>query len=228
MPGMITGRLKSWAFESWWWKARPAPRSSTTHATGARGRTMDLKQAHILVTPTSYGKHDARLKAELESRAGSVTYNPTGKPLSSHAVAVAELAIGLILALARQIPEAEQAVRHGTWPRLDGISLEGKSVGILGLGTIGKELARRLAGFDCHILAYDHDPDEAFAAAHDIALESLDAVIANSDVVSLHLPLLPATRGLVNREFLAKMKRGAILVNTSRGRSEEPTAELQS
>src|SRR4030042_86190 len=87
MPGMITGRLKSWAFESWWWKARPAPRSSTTHATGARGRTMDLKQAHILVTPTSFGKHDARLKAELESLAGSVTYNPTGKPLTSDAVA---------------------------------------------------------------------------------------------------------------------------------------------
>jgi len=240
---------------------------------------MDLKQARVLVTPTSFGKHDARLKAELESWSGSVTYNPTGKPLSSDAVAsmlpgmdgyiagldvidrsalaraddlkvisrygvgvdnvdldaarergivvtntpgansvsVAELAMGLILALARQIPEADQAVRHGTWPRLDGISLEGKSVGILGLGTIGKELARRLAGFDCHILAYDPDPDKAFAAAHDIALESLDAVIANSDVVSLHLPLLPETRGLVNQEFLAKMKRGALLVNTSRG-----------
>ena len=240
---------------------------------------MDLKQAHILVTPTSFGNHDARLKAELESRAGSVTYNPTGKPLTSDAVAsllpgvngyiagldvidrsalaraddlkvisrygvgvdnvdldaarergivvtntpgansvsVAELAMGLILALARQIPEADQAVRQGTWPRLNGISLEGKSVGILGLGTIGKELARRLAGFDCHILAYDPDPDEAFAAAHDIVLDSLDAVIANSDVVSLHLPLLPETRGLVNRESLAKMKRGAILVNTSRG-----------
>ena len=240
---------------------------------------MDLKQAHILVTPTSFGKHDSRLKTELESVAGGVRYNPTGKPLSSDAVAsllpgvdgyiagldvidrsalaraddlkvisrygvgvdnvdldaarergivvtntpgansvsVAELAMGLILALARQIPEADQAVRHGTWPRLDGISLEGKSVGILGLGTIGKELARRLAGFDCHILAYDPDPDKAFAAAHDIALESLDAVIGSSDVVSLHLPLLPETRGLVNREFLAKMKPGAILVNTSRG-----------
>src|SRR3990172_7875296 len=87
MAGMITGRLNSWASGSWWWKARTVPRSSTTHATGARGRTMDLKQARVLVTPTSYGKHDARLKAELESLAGSVTYNPTGKPLSSDAVA---------------------------------------------------------------------------------------------------------------------------------------------
>jgi len=240
---------------------------------------MDLKQARILVTPTSYGKHDARLKTELEALTGFVSYNPTGKPLSSGAVAallqgvdgyiagldvidrsalakaddlkvisrygvgvdnvdldaarergivvtntpgansvsVAELAMGLLLALARQIPEAAQAVRLGTWPRLNGVSLEGKTIGILGLGTIGRELARRLAGFDCHILAYDPYPDEAFAAAHGVALESLDDVIANSDFVSLHLPLLPETRGLVNREFLAKMKTGAILINTSRG-----------
>ncbi len=240
---------------------------------------MDLKQARILVTPTSYGKHDARLKTELESSTGFVAYNPTGKPLSSGAVAgllpgvdgyiagldvidrsalaqadalkvisrygvgvdnvdlaaarergivvtntpgansvsVAELALGLLLALARQIPEADQAVRLGTWPRLNGISLEGKSVGILGLGTIGRELARRLAGFDCRILAYDPVPDEAFAAANGVTLETLDEVIANSDFISLHVPLLPETHGLVNREFLAKMKRGAILINTSRG-----------
>jgi D-3-phosphoglycerate dehydrogenase len=125
--------------------------------------------------------------------------------------------MGLLLALARQIPEAAQAVRLGTWPRLNGVSLEGKTIGILGLGTIGRELARRLAGFDCHILAYDPYPDEAFAAAHGVALESLDDVIANSDFVSLHVPLLPETRGLVNREFLAKMKTGAMLINTSRG-----------
>ena len=249
---------------------------------------MDLKQARILVTPTSYGKHDARLKTELEALTGVVTYNPTGKPLASNAVAdllpgvdgyiagldvidrsalakaddlkvisrygvgvdnvdlaaarqrgivvtntpgansvsVAELAMGLLLALARQIPEADQAVRQGTWPRLNGISLEGKTIGILGLGTIGRELARRLAGFDCHILAYDPDPDETFAAANSVTLETLDDVIANSDFISLHVPLLPETRGLVNREFLAKMKTGAMLVNTSRGEVVEE-ASLQ-
>ncbi len=240
---------------------------------------MDLKQAHILVTPTSYAKHDARLKTELESLTGGVRYNPTGKPLSSGAVAdmlpgvdgyiagldvidrsalaganalkvisrygvgvdnvdldaarekgivvtntpgansvsVAELAVGLILALARQIPEAAKAVRLGTWPRMNGISLEAKTIGVLGLGTIGKQLVRRLAGFDCRLMAYDPYPDEAFAAANGIALRPLDEVVAESDIVSLHLPLLPETRGLVNAQFLAKMKKGAILVNTSRG-----------
>jgi len=144
---------------------------------------------------------------------GIVVTNTPG----ANSVSVAELALGLILALARQIPEAARAVRQGTWPRMNGISLEAKTVGILGLGTIGKQLVRRLAGFDCRLLAYDPYPDEAFAAANGIALRPLNEVVSESDIVSLHLPLLPETRGLVNAEFLAKMKPGAILVNTSRG-----------
>lgn len=249
---------------------------------------MNLDQAHLLVTPTSFGKNDPRLKTELEALTRSVTYNSSGKPLSSHEVAdllqdvdgyiagldvidrsalakadelkvisrygvgvdnvdleaakekgivvtntpgansvsVAELALGLILALARQIPGAVQAVRQGGWPRLNGVSLEGKTIGILGLGAIGKQLARRLAGFDCHILAYDPFADTAFAAANGITLESIDAVIAKSDFISLHLPLLSETRRLVSAEFLAHMKEGAFLINTSRGEVVDETALL--
>lgn len=240
---------------------------------------MDLKQAHILVTATSYGKNDPRLKTELEAQVASVTYNPTGKPLSSAAVAellkgkdgyiagldtidsialagadqlkvisrygvgidnvdleaakklgivvtntpgansvsVAELALTLILALSRQIPEAVQSVHQGNWPRLAGLSLQGKVIGILGLGAIGKQLAHRLAGFDCTILAYDPYADSIFAAEHGIQLASMEEVVAQSDFLSLHLPLLPQTTRLVNADFLAKMKKGAYLVNTSRG-----------
>jgi len=240
---------------------------------------MDLKKAHILVTPTSYGKNDPHLKTELEEIASSVTYNPTGKPLSSgevaallpgmdgyiagldfidraalekadslkviarygvgvdsvdleaakekgiivtntpgaNSVSVAELALGLMLALARQIPEAVKNVQEGKWPRFSGISLEGKTAGILGLGAIGKQLARRLSGFDCQILAYDPFADKTFAKEHGIVLATMDTVIANSDFLSLHLPLLPETRGLVNNEFLSKMKKGSFLINTSRG-----------
>ncbi len=249
---------------------------------------MNLDQAHLLVTPTSFGKNDPRLKTELEALTRSVTYNSSGKPLSSNEVAdllqdvdgyiagldvidrsalakadelkvisrygvgvdnvdleaakekgivvtntpgansvsVAELALGLILALARQIPGAVQAVRQGGWPRLNGVSLEGKTIGILGLGAIGKQLARRLAGFDCHILAYDPFADTAFAAANGITLESIDAVIAKSDFISLHLPLLSETRRLVSAEFLAHMKEGAFLINTSRGEVVDETALL--
>lgn len=250
---------------------------------------MDLKKARLLVTPTSYGKNEPRLKTELEQLAGSVTYNPTGKPLSSpevaaliagvdgyiagldiidraalekadrlkviarygvgvdqvdleaarekgiivtntpgaNSVSVAELALGLMLALARQIPEAVQSVQQGKWPRYAGVSLEGKTVGILGLGAIGKQLARRLAGFDCTILAYDPFADENFVEEYRIELAPMDMLIARSDFVSLHLPLLPETRGLVNDAFLARMKKGAFLINTTRGEVIDEAALLR-
>ncbi|HVN53147.1 MAG TPA: phosphoglycerate dehydrogenase [Anaerolineaceae bacterium] len=240
---------------------------------------MDLKQCRLLVTPTSYGKNDPRLKTELERLVGEVIYNPAGKPLKSEEVArllprvdgyiagldeidrcalaaadrlkviarygvgvdavdleaaaekgivvtntpgansasVAELALSLILALARQLPEANQAVHEGKFPRLNGVSLENKIVGILGLGAIGKQLARRLRGFDCQILACDPYPDHGFAAQNGVEFRPLDEILARADFISLHLPLLPETRCLVNAEFLQKMKMGAYLVNTSRG-----------
>ena len=168
---------------------------------------MNLKECRLLVTPTSYGKNDPRLKSDLEAQVAEVIYNPTGKPLASaevaallpgvdgyiagldqidaaalaaadrlkviarygvgvdkvdlqaarargivvtntpgaNSVSVAELALALMLALARQIPQAVEAVRGGSWPRYAGLSLEGKTVGILGLGAIGRQLARRLA-----------------------------------------------------------------------------------
>lgn len=240
---------------------------------------MNLKECRLLVTPTSYGKNDSRLKTELEAQVGQVIYNPTGKPLSSdevakllpgidgyiagldgidanalqkadrlkviarygvgvdnvdlcaakekgivvtntpgaNSVSVAELALGLMLALARRIPEAAEAVHQGKWPRYAGLSLEGKTVGILGLGSIGKQLARRLAGFDCRILAFDPFADATFAKDNHVELVARDEVIEQSDFISLHLPLLPETRCLVNDTFLNKMKKGSFLINTSRG-----------
>src|SRR5512136_2994394 len=216
---------------------------------------MNLKECRLLVTPTSYGKNDPRLKTELEALVGEVIYNPTGKPLKSpedagrlkvisrygvgvdsvdlhaaaergiivtntpgvNSVSVAELTVGLMLALARQIPEGASALRQGLYPRLAGVTLEGKKIGIIGLGAIGKELARRLRGFDCRLIAYDPVPDRDFAQANEVELAPLDDLLRLSDFVSLHLLLLPETRGLVNRDFLAKLKRGAYLVNTARG-----------
>jgi D-3-phosphoglycerate dehydrogenase len=142
-----------------------------------------------------------------------VTYTP-----GANSGSVAELAMGLILGLARQIPEATWQVQQGKWPRFSGVSIEGKTIGIIGLGAIGKQLARRLAGFDCQILAYDPYADKKFAAEHNITLvDSMDKVIMESDFISLHVPLLPETRGMVNADFLAKMKKGSFLINTSRG-----------
>jgi D-3-phosphoglycerate dehydrogenase len=250
---------------------------------------MNIKDCRLLVTPTSYGKNDGRLKTELEAVVGEVIYNPTGKPLSSdevaellpgidgyiagldgidahallqadrlkviarygvgvdnvdldaakekgivvtntpgaNSVSVAELALGLMLALARQIPEAVEAVHQGKWPRYAGISLEGKTVGLLGLGAIGKQLARRLCGFDCRILAYDPFADEVFARENHVELAAVEYVIAQADFVSLHLPLLPETRCLVNDDFLSRMKKGSYLINTSRGEVIDEDALLR-
>lgn len=250
---------------------------------------MNLKECRLLVTPTSYGKNDARLKTELEAQVKEVLYNPTGKPLNSaevaallpgidgyiagldgidanalkaadklkviarygvgvdsvdlaaarekgvvvtntpgaNSVSVAELALGLMLALARQIPEAVEAVHQGKWPRYAGLSLEGKIVGILGLGAIGKQLARRLAGFDCGLLAYDPFGDPAVAKALGVELIGLDDVLKHADFVSLHLPLLPETRCMVNETFLNKMKKGSFLINTSRGEVVDEEALLK-
>ena len=250
---------------------------------------MNLKDFRLLVTPTSYGKNDSRLKTELEAQFGEVIYNPTGKPLTSdevanllpgidgyiagldvidsnalkkvdrlkvisrygvgvdnvdlvaarekgivvtntpgaNSVSVAELALGLMLALARQIPEAVDAVHQGKWPRYAGISLEGKTIGILGLGAIGKQLARRLAGFDSKILAFDPFADTTFASDHGIELTSLDHVVEQADFLSLHLPLSTETRKMVNDAFLNDMKKGSFIINTSRGEVIDEEALLK-
>jgi D-3-phosphoglycerate dehydrogenase len=144
----------------------------------------------------------------------------------ANSVSVAELALTLILSLARQIPEAASAVQDGKWPRLGGLTLENKTVGLVGLGAIGKQLTRRLQGFDCRIMAYDPYADPDFASEHGVQLAGMDEVVAAADFLSLHLPLLPETRQLVNREFLAKMKKGAYLINTSRGEVVDEDALL--
>ncbi len=147
----------------------------------------------------------------------------TNTPLAN-AVSVAELTLGFILSLARMIPTADTAVRAGTWPRLSGITLQGKTVGLLGFGSIGQHVARRLRGFECSVLAYDPAGDEKSAQELDVQLVSQDQVVGSADWLSLHLPLLPETRNMVNASFIAHMKERSFLVNTSRGEIIDETA----
>jgi D-3-phosphoglycerate dehydrogenase / 2-oxoglutarate reductase len=144
---------------------------------------------------------------------GIVVTNTPG----ANSASVAELTVALILALARNIVEASTATRAGAWPRLNGVSLEGKCVGLVGFGAIGKQVARRLAGFDCQLVAFDPYPDHAAAEKYGVQILSLDALLRMADFVSLHLPLLPETQGFVNQDFFLKIKAGSYLVNTSRG-----------
>lgn len=125
---------------------------------------------------------------------------------------VAELAIALLLALARNVPLHDRRVREGSWRRVTGIELAGKRLGLVGYGAIGREVARIARGLDMQVAA--HDPHIGDA---DVPLISLEELYATSDAVSLHLPLTAETRGMVGARELAAMKSTTFLVNTARG-----------
>jgi D-3-phosphoglycerate dehydrogenase len=172
-----------------------------------------LEAADRLRVIARYGVGVDRVDLEAAREKGIVVTNTPG----ANSTSVAELAIGLMISLARMIPLANQETRAGKPPRIQGVSLEGKVVGLLGLGAIGELVARRLQGFDCTVLAYDPAVDAAAAQEVGAVLCSQEEVVTKSDFLSLHVPVLPETRGMVNASFLAQMKPGAFLINTARG-----------
>ncbi len=140
----------------------------------------------------------------------------------ANAVAVAEHAIMLILAVLRRLRELDARTRAGHWrpsgPEGEIYELDGKSVGLIGLGMIGRHVATRLRPFEAHVTYFDVrrlPPDDERALG--ITYAPLDEVLATADVISLHVPLSGSTRHLMNRERLGAMKKGAILINTCRG-----------
>ncbi|HEY3598640.1 MAG TPA: 2-hydroxyacid dehydrogenase [Paraburkholderia sp.] len=140
--------------------------------------------------------------------------------------AVAEHAAGLILALNRRLPRAAARTREGDFSLhgLLGFDLHGKTVGVVGTGAIGRAFGRIMAGFGMQIAAYDPGPPAADLLALGARYLPLDTLLASADIVSLHCPLLPATHHLIDRHALAKMKRGAMLINIGRGGLVESNA----
>ena len=131
--------------------------------------------------------------------------------------AVADLALALILCCARKLAQNLAEVRRGGWTRHEGVDLQGKTLGLVGLGTIGKEVALRAKAFGMNILAYDIVHDLPFAERLGVVYTSLENLMRQSDFVSLHIFLSDATRHLINAERLALMKPTAHLINTARG-----------
>jgi D-3-phosphoglycerate dehydrogenase len=131
--------------------------------------------------------------------------------------AVAEHVFALILTLARRVPENISNLAAGRWDQLTGRELGGATLGILGLGSIGKSVARIAVGFDMQVVAYDPCFDAEFADKHGVQCASLDEVLRESDFITLHLFLDDSTRDLIDAERLKLMKPDAILVNTARG-----------
>ena len=142
-------------------------------------------------------------------------------------VAVAEFAFALMIASARKLIENHNEVVKGGWTRHQGTDLAGSTLGIVGLGSIGKELARRARAFDMRVLAYDPFQDTAFAEKHDVAYVSLEELLKESDYISLHLLLDATTHHLFDAERLAMMKPTAYLINCSRGGTVDADALYQ-
>jgi len=133
-------------------------------------------------------------------------------------VSVAELALALMLALVRQIPKFDAAMREGRWEKSSsGAEVRGKTLGLVGLGRIGSEVATRADGFDMRVIAFDPFISEAAAREFSVELVSLDTLLAESDFISLHTAVSPQTREMINSASIAKMKKGVRIINTARG-----------
>ena len=134
--------------------------------------------------------------------------------------AVAELVIGLMISMAREIPRADREIRNGNWIKkeLMGSELKGKYLGIVGLGNIGKRLGRLARALNMNIIGYDVVPiDDEFSKEVGLMKADLDTLLSSADYVSFHVPLLDSTRHMINAEKLKMMKNTARIINTSRG-----------
>lgn len=131
--------------------------------------------------------------------------------------AVADYTLALMLAVARRVVPIDQGCRRLDWQKQTAVDVWGKTVGLIGLGAIGKGVARRAKGFNMNVLAYDLYPDPEYAARNGVEYVSLDRLLRESDFISLHLPLTEQTHHIIGRAEFEKMKPTAVLVNTARG-----------
>jgi D-3-phosphoglycerate dehydrogenase len=207
----------------------------TVHATRFAGRDEfhgRIAPAEIVINVRAYSPFDAEALAHAPhlklisfvgtgtdnidvrecQRKGVVVSNTPGVA----SVSVAELALGLLLAVARMIPASDRSLRAGEWKHWEGPELAGKTLGLLGLGTIGRHMAQLGRGLGMRVLGWTFHPDRVRAAAAGVELVGFEELFRLADVISIHLKLSPHTEGLVGADELALMKPGAIVINTAR------------
>jgi len=168
-----------------------------------------LPKLRLLITA---GMRNASIDMKAAAERGVVVCGTAGLPYPT-----AELAWGLILSLVRRIPAEDRATREGRWQTSLGVGLNGKTLGVLGLGTLGSRAARVGRAFEMEVLAWSQNLTAVRAAEVGATLVAKDELLARSDVVSIHLVLGERTRGLIGARELGLMKRSAYLINTSRG-----------
>ncbi|MFN3334161.1 MAG: hydroxyacid dehydrogenase, partial [Caldilinea sp.] len=155
------------------------------------------------------------IDVDAATQAGVVVVNaPTG-----NVVAAAEHTIAMLMAMARNIPQADAHVRAGQWKRNQfmGVEVRGKTLGTVGLGRVAQEVVRRAQGLGMNVLAFDPYVTAEYANQRGVELADLDTLMTRADFVTLHVPLTPQTRNLINRERLALMQPTARLINVARG-----------
>jgi len=135
----------------------------------------------------------------------------------ANSAAVADYAFALMLALARKVIAIDAKCREKDWRKLTTSDVSGKTLGLIGLGAIGRRMVRRARGFSMKIMAYDVAWDEAYASAEGVIKACIDEICRECDFISLHAPLLPDTRGIINAGRIAMMKPAAFIINTARG-----------
>jgi len=172
-----------------------------------------IENAPSLKVVSMHGVGVDHVDLEAAARKGLIVANCPG----ANDQAVADLAIGLMVAIARQIPFVDQDVRNGKWGRYHGSELWKKTLGLIGLGRIGRGVAKRALGFDMQVLAYDPYVDEGQAAGIGVRLASFEEVITAADFLSLHAALTEETRHMLGKSELERMKPSAFLINTARG-----------
>jgi len=174
---------------------------------------MDRGQTLAAIGRAGVGVDNIDLQAASER--GIVVFNAPG----GNTIAATEMTMAMILATVRKVPAADRSLRDGSWDRasFQGVQLEGKTLGLLGAGRIGAEVAIRCKAFEMRVIAFDPYLPEKRADEIGVDLVSLEEVVTQGDVISLHVPLNEETRGMVSREVLDRMKPTTYVVNVSRG-----------
>ena len=181
-----------------------------------------IRACPALKVISRYGTGVDRVDLAAAKEAGVLVTNTPG----ANSTAVAELAMGLVLSLARRIPSLDRSTRSGEWVHSNGVEISGGTLGIVGLGAIGKKLSTMAHGFGMKVLAYDPYGDPEYASSHGLALVQFEELLVESDVISLHLPLTESTRHVIGPKQFHLMKDSVLLVNTSRGGLIDETAAL--
>ena len=139
------------------------------------------------------------------------------RTVGANSEAVADYAMALMLAVARKVPEIDRKCRKLNWGKITTRDVSHATLGLFGLGAIGRHVAERAQGFGMKVIAYDPYWPEEFAREHGIERADAETIFKNADFISLHLPLMPDTEGFVGEKELGWMKKDAILINTARG-----------